>query len=83
MSPEPTSFAEGDIAVEIGDDFVALALIRRPPHNYFDVGAHLGSLADAFEAAGRRPALPRDRALPPRARTSAPAHSSAAGPAKP
>jgi 2-(1,2-epoxy-1,2-dihydrophenyl)acetyl-CoA isomerase len=39
----------GDVALCVDDDFVATALIERPPHNYFD-GALIGSLADAFEA---------------------------------
>jgi enoyl-CoA hydratase/carnithine racemase len=39
----------GDVHVDLNDDFVATAEIRRPPHNYFDL-ALIGSLADAFEA---------------------------------
>jgi enoyl-CoA hydratase/carnithine racemase len=39
----------GDVALCVDDDFVATALIERPPHNYFD-GALIASLADAFEA---------------------------------
>ena len=37
----------GDLAVEIGDDFVATAEIRRPPHNFFDLDL-VESLAAAF-----------------------------------
>lgn len=37
----------GDLAVEIGDDFVATAEIRRPPHNFFDLDL-VESLAEAF-----------------------------------
>jgi enoyl-CoA hydratase/carnithine racemase len=39
----------GDVAIEIGEDHVALAEIRRPPNNFFD-RALIASLADAFEA---------------------------------
>lgn len=41
----------GDVSVELGDElgFVAEAEIRRPPHNYFDIGL-IASLAEAFEA---------------------------------
>jgi 2-(1,2-epoxy-1,2-dihydrophenyl)acetyl-CoA isomerase len=39
----------GDVHVDLDDEFVATAEIRRPPHNYFDL-ALIGSLADAFEA---------------------------------
>jgi enoyl-CoA hydratase/carnithine racemase len=38
----------GDLAVELGDDFVAIAEIRRAPNNFFDQ-ALIASLADAFE----------------------------------
>ncbi len=38
----------GDLHVSLGDDFVALAEIRRPPNNFFD-RALIASLADAFE----------------------------------
>jgi enoyl-CoA hydratase/carnithine racemase len=37
-----------DVAVEVGDDYVATVEIRRPPHNYFDLPL-LRRLADAFE----------------------------------
>ncbi len=39
----------GDVQLSVGDDRVALAEIRRPPHNYFDAPL-IASLADAFEA---------------------------------
>ena len=39
----------GDVAVELFDDFVALAEIRRPPNNFFSREL-IESLADAFEA---------------------------------
>jgi enoyl-CoA hydratase/carnithine racemase len=45
----------GDVHVELGDDHVACAEIRRPPHNYFDIGL-LASLAGAFEALDADPA---------------------------
>jgi len=49
----------GDVHVDLADDHVARAEIRRPPHNYFDL--HLiGSLAEAFEALD---ADPRCRAI--------------------
>lgn len=38
----------GDVAVDVHDDYVAVAEIRRPPDNYFDAGL-IGSLADAYE----------------------------------
>jgi enoyl-CoA hydratase/carnithine racemase len=38
----------GDVAVDVHDDYVAVAEIGRPPDNYFDV-ALIGSLADAYE----------------------------------
>jgi 2-(1,2-epoxy-1,2-dihydrophenyl)acetyl-CoA isomerase len=38
----------GDVAVDVRDDYVAVAEIGRPPDNYFDV-ALIGSLADAYE----------------------------------
>lgn len=38
----------GDLHVSLGDDFVALAEIRRPPNNFFD-RALISDLADAFE----------------------------------
>lgn len=39
----------GDVHVDLGDDHVAWAEIRRPPHNHFDV-ALIAGLADAVEA---------------------------------
>lgn len=44
----------GDVHVDLGDDHVALAEIRRPPHNYFDV-ALIAGLADAVEALDAEP----------------------------
>jgi enoyl-CoA hydratase/carnithine racemase len=38
----------GDVHVELGDDYVALAEIRRPPNNFFD-RALIESLCEAFE----------------------------------
>jgi len=38
----------GDVAVDVHDDYVAVAEIGRPPDNYFDV-ALISSLADAYE----------------------------------
>lgn len=38
----------GDIAVELGDDHVALVEVRRPPNNHFSLHM-LGSIADALE----------------------------------
>ena len=38
----------GDVAVDVHDDYVAVAEIGRPPDNYFDAGL-IGSLADAYE----------------------------------
>ncbi len=39
----------GDVAVELGDDFVALAEIQRGPNNFFDL-ALIDALAEAIEA---------------------------------
>ncbi len=39
----------GDVAVSLGDDFVAVAEIQRPPNNFFDA-ILIARLADAFEA---------------------------------
>jgi 2-(1,2-epoxy-1,2-dihydrophenyl)acetyl-CoA isomerase len=50
---EPGPF--GDVTVQVGDDFVAMAEIHRPPHNYFDAGL-IASLADALEALDSEPA---------------------------
>jgi len=44
----------GDIAVELGDDFVAVAEIRRAPNNFFDQNL-ISSLADAFEKLDAEP----------------------------
>lgn len=58
-----TQFAQlgvfGDVHVELGEDHVAVAEIRRPPNNFFD-RALVASLADAFE---RLDAEPRCRAI--------------------
>jgi enoyl-CoA hydratase/carnithine racemase len=39
----------GDVEVSLGDDFVAVAEIQRPPNNFFDA-ILIARLADAFEA---------------------------------
>jgi 2-(1,2-epoxy-1,2-dihydrophenyl)acetyl-CoA isomerase len=39
----------GDVTVSLGDDFIAVVEMRRPPDNFFDV-ALVRSLADAYEA---------------------------------
>ncbi len=39
----------GDVSVEVGPDFVALAEIHRPPNNFFDL-ALIDDIAEAFEA---------------------------------
>jgi enoyl-CoA hydratase/carnithine racemase len=44
-----TATAFGDVSITSGDDHVATAEIRRPPHNYFDHNL-ISSLADAFHA---------------------------------
>jgi enoyl-CoA hydratase/carnithine racemase len=44
----------GDVAVTLGNDFVAVAEIRRPPNNYFDAGL-IASLGEAFEALDAEP----------------------------
>ncbi len=49
----------GDVHVDLDDDYVATAEIRRPPHNYFDMNL-IGSLAETFEALD---ADPRCRAI--------------------
>src|ERR1700752_2068632 len=58
MQPGGPRMAEfgrfGDVSVELGDDFVAVAEIRRPPNNFFDQ-ALIASLADAFEALDAEP----------------------------
>jgi enoyl-CoA hydratase/carnithine racemase len=38
----------GDVAVDVHDDYVAVAELGRPPDNYFDVDL-IASLADAYE----------------------------------
>ena len=45
----------GDVAVTLGDDFVATVELRRPPDNYFDL-ALIRSLADAYQALDDNPA---------------------------
>jgi 2-(1,2-epoxy-1,2-dihydrophenyl)acetyl-CoA isomerase len=44
----------GDIAVDLGEDFVAVAEIRRAPNNFFDQNL-ISSLADAFEKLDAEP----------------------------
>lgn len=44
----------GDVTIEIGEDFVAVAEIHRPPNNFFDRDL-VGSLADAFESLDHNP----------------------------
>jgi len=44
----------GDVGVAIGDDFVATAEIRRPPHNYFNLSL-IEDLASAFEELDAEP----------------------------
>jgi 2-(1,2-epoxy-1,2-dihydrophenyl)acetyl-CoA isomerase len=44
----------GDLTVELGDDFVAIAEIRRAPNNFFDQTL-IAALADAFEALDAEP----------------------------
>lgn len=43
-----------DLTVDVGDDFVATAEIRRPPNNFFDRDL-IEHLAEAFETLGRDP----------------------------
>jgi len=45
----------GDVHVEIGDDYVATAELRRPPNNFIDVEL-IDSLSEAFEALDADPA---------------------------
>ena len=45
----------GDIAIELHDDFVATAEIRRGPHNFFDQQM-IADLAEGFEALDKDPA---------------------------
>ena len=58
LTPQPESSADGrepvtqqfgDVSVDIGDDFVALVEIHRPPGNFFDVKL-IRSLAEAYAA---------------------------------
>ena len=44
----------GDLVVELGDDFVAIAEIRRAPNNFFDQTL-IAHLADAFEKLDAEP----------------------------
>lgn len=44
----------GDVQVNLDDDFVAIAEIRRPPNNFFDA-ALIASLAETFEALDAEP----------------------------
>ncbi|MGH7337664.1 MAG: enoyl-CoA hydratase/isomerase family protein [Myxococcota bacterium] len=44
----------GDVVVELGDDFVAIAEIRRAPNNFFDQTL-IAHLADAFEKLDTEP----------------------------
>ncbi|MDX1650480.1 MAG: enoyl-CoA hydratase/isomerase family protein, partial [Myxococcota bacterium] len=61
MSGEPrgegagVAAAYGDVAVALGDDFVAEVELRRPPENFFD-RVLIASLADALEALDAEPA---------------------------
>jgi 2-(1,2-epoxy-1,2-dihydrophenyl)acetyl-CoA isomerase len=55
----PTDQQYGDITVTLGDDFVAIVELHRPPHNYFDLTL-IRSLADAYQALD---ADPRCRAI--------------------
>src|SRR4051794_36105633 len=48
-----------DVTVDIGDDFVAMVEVHRPPENYFDAQM-IGDFADAYEALD---ADPRCRAI--------------------
>lgn len=45
----------GDVHVQLGDEYVALAEIRRPPNNFFSQGL-IAELADAIEALDAEPA---------------------------
>ena len=40
---------DGDVAVSVGDDFVATVELRRPPNNFFDV-AMIRSIADIYSS---------------------------------
>ncbi len=57
MPAETTAY--GDLHVTIGDDHVAIAEIRRPPNNFFDLPL-IDAMADAFHALD---ADPRCRAV--------------------
>lgn len=50
-----TSQVIGDISIEVGDDFVALVEIHRPPSNFFDADL-INSISDAYEQLDRDPA---------------------------
>jgi enoyl-CoA hydratase/carnithine racemase len=49
----PQQLVDGDVSVEVTDDFVATVEIHRPPDNYFDVGL-IRSLATLYEALDQR-----------------------------
>src|SRR6202034_125246 len=53
MRPEtsgvPMDQQYGDVTVTLGDDFVAIVELHRPPDNYFDLTL-IRSLADAYQA---------------------------------
>jgi 2-(1,2-epoxy-1,2-dihydrophenyl)acetyl-CoA isomerase len=55
----PTDQQYGDVTVALGDDFVAIVELHRPPDNYFDLTL-IRSLADAYQALD---ADPRCRAI--------------------
>ena len=48
-----TSDRFGDVSVTVGDDFVAIVELHRPPNNYFDLEL-IRSLAEAYEAVDGR-----------------------------
>ena len=54
---EPVTQQFGDVSVEIGDDFVALVEIHRPPSNFFDVNL-IRSLAEAYTTLDADTVLP-------------------------
>jgi enoyl-CoA hydratase/carnithine racemase len=51
----PWSQVDRDVAVELGDDHVAVVELRRPPANYFDLDL-IESLADAYARLDADPA---------------------------
>jgi len=51
--PVPGTF--GDVTVEVGDDFVAVVEIHRPPSNFFD-GQLIRWISEAYEALDEDPA---------------------------